>query len=143
MESIPKVELQSAQTIGDNSDGRATRKAKRLCLLGLLALMVVVGVLDPITADDRALDRALTIGSALIGAVLIVTWCHYDSWERSYKIGKSLRLLIIFFAAIGLPAYLFRTRGWRGLISIILAGLFFFFMIVVQLLASEVTCRFL
>jgi hypothetical protein len=138
-----EIELQNHQSATDYSDGAAVKKAKRQCLLGLLGLASIIGVLDQVFVDDRSSDRLLTTGSAVIAVVLIAAWCHYDSWQRSYTIGTPLRILILLLAAIGVPVYLLRTRGWRGLISIVLAGAFLGLMIVLEWAACVVTYRLL
>jgi hypothetical protein len=46
-------------------------------------------------------------------------------------------LLIIFFAVIGLPVYLIRTRGLRGLVSVIIAAVFFGLCLLLEQVASE------
>ena len=143
MVPIPEIKPETEQPVGDSVDGPATKKAKILCLLGMLALVVVVGVLEQITPDTRDVDQLLTIGTAVIEIILINVWCQYDSWERSYTIGKPLRLLIIFFAAIGVPVYLLRTRGWRGLVSIVLVAVFAGLLMLAEELAVEVTYRLL
>lgn len=138
-----EIELLNDQSATDYADEATVKKAKRQCLLGLLGLAAIVGVLDQVLVDDRSYDRLLTTGSAVIAVVLIAAWCHYDSWQRSYTIGTPLRFLILLLAAIGVPVYLLRTRGWRGLISTILAGAFAGLMVVLEWAACEVTYRLL
>lgn len=53
---------------------------------------------------------------------LIFLWYRLDSNERSYKRSPWLSVSVVAIAAIGLPYYLFRTRGFkRGLIAVVLA----------------------
>jgi hypothetical protein len=133
------TETQSERSAADELEYWRAKKAKRLCLLGLLILAAVGGVLDEVVPSSRNFDRLSTVVSSVIGVLLVFMWCHYDSWQRSCAIGKPLRLLIIFVAFVGVPVYLLRTRGFRGLLSVVLGGVFLALMGVVALFASEVT----
>jgi hypothetical protein len=108
--------------------------------VGLMLLAVAMGVLDQLVEQER-LDKALTLAGSLVGIVLIAIWCQYDSCERSYTIPKPMRLLVIFIAILGIPIYLLRTRGLRGVVSIVLAVAFFGVCVLFAALASEITYR--
>ena len=111
--SIPESDEQVEQLDENESCDETTKAAKRRCLVGLLLLSVVMGVLDQLVVQKRA-DRAVTLLGGLVSIVLIFIWCQNDSYERSYRIPKLLRLLIIFVAILGIPIYLLRTRGITG-----------------------------
>jgi UDP-N-acetylmuramyl pentapeptide phosphotransferase/UDP-N-acetylglucosamine-1-phosphate transferase len=109
-------------------------------LVGLLLLAVVMGVFDQLVEHEWS-DRVLTLAGMLLGIVLITTGCQHDSREWSYTITKPLRLLLIFIAIIGVPIYLLRTRGLRGLISIAMAVAFFGILLLLEQLAIAITDR--
>ena len=122
--SIPESDEPIEQFDEDEPCDEPTKTAKMRCLVGLLLLFVVMGVLDQLVVQKQA-DRVVTVVGGLVSIVLIFIWCQNDSYERSYRIPKALRLLIIFVAILGIPIYLFRTRGIRGVVSIVKAVVFF------------------
>ena len=73
--------------------------------------------------------------------MLIASWCHIDARERGYTIRKPLFLTIVFITIVGLPVYLMRTRGVRGVLSIVLALLFTVIIVVLEEIAIEITYR--
>jgi hypothetical protein len=139
--SLPPVEPSADQCSADNLEANRIKAAKRRCLFGMLALAAIVGVLDQIFADDRGTDKFVTVIYALTAAFLLITWCQYDSRLYAYRIRKPLLLLIFLLAIIGLPLYLLRTRGYRGLISIAIAAAFFAALLLLEQAAIEVTFR--
>jgi tetratricopeptide (TPR) repeat protein len=52
-------------------------------------------------------------GSILL-IFLILWWVLRDSAERDVTVPYYLKMLLVLIAAIGLPIYLFRSRGFRG-----------------------------
>ena len=121
--SIPESDEPIQQFDENEPFDEPIKTAKRLCLVGLLLLFVVMGVLEPLLVLKQA-DRTVTLLGGLVSIVLIFIWCQNDSYERSYRIPKSLRLLIIFVAILGVPIYLLRTRGIWGIVSIVKAVAF-------------------
>jgi len=62
-----------------------------------------------------------------------------DARERGYTISTPMFLSFIFCSAIGLAVYLIRTRGVRGIVSILLAFLFGLAMTALEQIAIEIT----
>jgi len=82
-----------------------------------------------------AIERAMTgrvellsgYGLAETGLTLIALfwWFHLDKAEHNYRAGKLMNAGVLIFAAIALPIYFIRSRGWkRGALAIGLALLF-------------------
>ena len=49
----------------------------------------------------------------IIGVILIVGWCTYDSQMQGYPLIGWLRLTIVLVAIVGVPIYLVKSRDWR------------------------------
>jgi len=116
-------------------------RAKRRRLLSLLALSIAAGVLQQLLADAEIADL-LPFVVGLATTVLIISWCNVDARERDFTIKPWLFVTMFFLTFIGVPIYLLRTRGVRGMFSILLALLFFVLMLVLEVVAAQIT-RFL
>jgi hypothetical protein len=136
--STPESDEPIEQFDENDSYDETTKAAKRRCLVGLLLLAVVMGVLDQLVVQKQA-DRVVTLVGGLVSIVLIFIWCQNDSYQRSYKIPKLLRLLIIFVAILGVPIYLLRTRGRRGILSMVKLAAFFGICVLFTAIAGAIT----
>jgi|ERR1017187_1017268 peptidoglycan/LPS O-acetylase OafA/YrhL len=100
------------------------RKQKRVALMALAVLAATLGGISVLIDESPSADRVVTIAGALLALSLVLTWVYYDSVEHHYRIGILLGICIILVGGIGLPVYLFKTRGLRGFISLGLVLLF-------------------
>lgn len=57
--------------------------------------------------EDSALDLLVGFPFLICG----ILWCYTDAAERGSRIGVITRLLLIFVFVVGLPLYLFQSRG--------------------------------
>jgi hypothetical protein len=58
--------------------------------------------------------------------VLIFSWYHLDKAERGYRSGILMNAGVAAFAAVALPIYFVRTRGWKqGAVATVVAVLLF------------------
>src|SRR3954447_12643446 len=82
-----------------------------------------------------AIERAMTghvemlssYGLAETGLTLVALfwWFHLDKAEHGYRAGKLMNAGVLVMAAIALPIYFIRSRGWkRGGIAILVALVF-------------------
>ena len=129
-ETLTRDSQFSAESLNDFA------KAKRRRLIGLLVLAAVAGI--AMQAMDSA-EREIEILEGICIAVLVTSWCTVDAHERGSTIGKLQFVGLVFFTFIGLPVYLIRSRGVRGVLSTLLGLLFYFAMIGVQIAAMLVT----
>lgn len=54
-----------------------------------------------------------TIGETVASAILIFWWYHLDKAERDYRAGMLMNGGMLALAALTLPIYFIRTRGWK------------------------------
>jgi hypothetical protein len=52
--------------------------------------------------------------SVLLSTFLTFAWYRYDSEARSYRRSYALNIGVIAVTFVGLPYYLFRSRGWTA-----------------------------
>ena len=115
------------------------RGRKRWPWLMLLAISTVVPFLE-VAVSRRPLGSygSVTLVDTLLFIIALYWWYVVDRQERDFRAGGWQNMGIIFFAVVGLPVYLFRSRGFlRGLVATIVA---FSVFIVVNVLSyfSEV-----
>jgi hypothetical protein len=81
---------------------------KRRILVMLMAYSAIFGaVLCFLPEEDIPLDFVVGLPVLLLG----ISWCFTDANERDHRIGRVMKLVLIFFFVIGLPIYLLQTRG--------------------------------
>jgi len=71
------------------------------------------GVADLLLYRNSSWTSTSWILNAIVGIIAIVSWCRYDSQVQGFVMNGSLRLIIWLLAAVGVPMYLVRSRGWR------------------------------
>ncbi len=92
--------------------------AKKLrTVILLLAYSAIVGILSCFLPEE---DSTLDFIVGLPWLVLGISWCFIDAAEREHRIGLFTRLLLILVFVIGLPTYLFQTRGFGAFKTIAL-----------------------
>ena len=90
-----------------------TRK-RTIALLVLIFYPVVFGVADLVFYTGDTSFGVSEVLSTIIGVIAIVVWCTLDARIRGFPFVGGLRVLVWLLAAIGVPIYLKRTRGWLG-----------------------------
>lgn len=123
------------------SDAKRTEtfaKSKRRRLIGMLTLSAAVGVVVQLSPEIRRDPGLFAFCGGLLYLMLIVSWCLLDARDRGYRIRQPLLVTIVCLAFIGVPIYLIRTRGIRGVWSSTLAVIFFCILIAIEYLASEI-----
>lgn len=99
---------------------------KTLALV-LLAALSVVGPIAEIAFTGQVADWGpWTAGETLASAALIFWWYHLDKVERDYRAGILMNAGVAALAAVALPIYFVRTRGWKrgGIAIVAAAGIF-------------------
>ena len=96
---------------------------------------VALMVLAVLSFASPALERAITgrvellsnfgLGETLLSLIVLFCWFHLDKAEHDYRAGKLMNAGVLLLAAVALPIYLIRSRGWkRGAMAIGVALLF-------------------
>jgi hypothetical protein len=92
----------------------------KMAVLAALGVLSLLGPIAEIAFTGRLEDWGpWTMGETLASAVLIFWWYHLDKAERDYRAGILMNGGMLALAALALPIYFVRTRGWkRGGIAI-------------------------
>lgn len=92
----------------------------KMAVLAALGVLSLLGPIAEIAFTGRLEDWGpWTMGETLASAVLIFAWYHLDKAERDYRAGILMNGGMVALAALALPIYFVRTRGWkRGGIAI-------------------------
>ena len=99
---------------------------------GKVTALVIMAALSFICP---AIERAMTgrvellssygLAETALTLVALFWWFHLDKAQHGYRAGKLLNAGVLVFAAIALPIYFVRSRGWRhGGIAIAVALIF-------------------
>ncbi len=118
---------ETAETLESSiAPGRRYLSGKRRVMAWMIALFSLIGCLD-FFADDRGLQRVLSLAVGILFGALCVRWCHYDRLERGGRSWKYLAATMVLCPGplIVFPVYLLATRGLpRGIIAILGASAF-------------------
>lgn len=94
-----------------------------------LVLMAAISFASPL-AESLATGRVdmlsrFDMGEMGVSIVLLFWWWHLDKVERDYAASRLMNAGVLILAAVVLPIYFVRTRGWkRGGITIAIAAAF-------------------
>jgi len=91
-----------------------TMTGKKLYALGLLALISFCGaVLEAVLTGGVEPFGKFELVESLLSLGPLYWWYYLDKEERRFTAGVVQNLAIIGVAAIGLPIYFIRSRGWK------------------------------
>lgn len=71
--------------------------------------------------------------------ILGVSWCFADAAERDHRIGRIMKFVLILLFIVGLPLYLFQTRGIGAFKAIALAVMLVVAICACQLITAYAT----
>jgi hypothetical protein len=87
---------------------------KKLYALGLLALISFFGaVLEAVLTGRVEPFGKFDLVESLLSLGPLYWWYYLDKEQRQFSTGVVQNLAVIGVAAIGLPVYIIRSRGWR------------------------------
>ncbi len=88
-------------------------KPTSLILLSFLVLVALAGLIDPLLENSLYYEH-FNLGITLVLVTFIFAWYYYDSEARQYKRSPALNVTVVAMAIIGIPYYLFRSRGAKN-----------------------------
>jgi len=131
---MPSAELPPKQSSISNSHDYA--KQKRAMLVWLC---IYSGILGPIMVfmpeQETMLDTLVSLPLLVLG----IAWCHFDARQRNFRLGRAWTLFLVFLSIIAFPAYISRTRGIRGIKTILKAIILLIFMLGCMIAAGFAT----
>ena len=120
-----------------------TRRKKRLCLWALMVLGVLLGFLMVFVEEGSNQDSVIGFLFGVIFTLFVLFWCHYDAWDRGFKLGRGLALTIVLLMVVGLPVYFFRSRGAsEGWLACLKAILFLLLIMLIAVIAALIGSLF-
>ena len=98
---------------------------KNLALIVLALLSFASPALERVVTGRVELLSSFGMAEALLSLVVLFWWFHLDKADHNYQAGRLMNAGVLLLAAITLPIYLIRSRGWkRGAMAIGVALLF-------------------
>ena len=109
-----------------------TRRAARALLAASFAIGIAYGV-----STNRTWMTTIDILSILVLGLLVYVWYREDARSRAFQRGRWQNIGVAAVGFVGLPVYLFRTRGTsRGAIALGLGLVFYIGMVVLVVLGG-------
>src|SRR2546425_4658477 len=108
----------------------AMTRPKTVALIVLAVLSFASPALERVVTGRVELLSNFGLGETLLSLIVLFWWFHLDKADHNYQAGRLMNAGVLLLAAITLPIYLIRSRGWkRGAIAIgvallLLAGTF-------------------
>ena len=108
-------------------------RGKALALIVLAALSLVMPAIERAMTGQVAVLSNYGLVETALSIIALFCWFHLDKAEHNYRAGKLLNAGVLVFAALALPIYLVRSRGWkRGGMAILWALVFLGVMLLLE-----------
>jgi hypothetical protein len=127
-----------AESIGTTDVESSVHYAARKCgiVMLLLAYSAALGVIVWfLPEEDTPLDFVVGLPLLILG----IAWCFTDAAQRDHRIGRLMGLLLVLLFVVGLPIYLFQTRGSGAFKSLLLLAVLIGAMLACLLLTAFAT----
>lgn len=121
-QEISPVAEAPAQEGADNS------RAKRNCLIFLLAVAVIGGFLLGLCPQESDYlfeepgksdyEKPIEFAFSLIITFAVLAWCFLDAEERNFNFSRKCSICFVFFPYICFPWYILRTRKGAGCLNV-------------------------
>jgi hypothetical protein len=100
-------------------------RPKAIALAVLAALSLVSPMVEMLATGRVETFSSFGLAETLLSLVVLFWWYHLDKAEQHYSAGKLMNAGMLLVAAVALPIYFIRSRGWkRGARAIGVAALF-------------------
>lgn len=90
----------------------AHQHAKTQVLWAFAAVSFISGA-NPVVAMSADMARAIELGLVFAMVFLIFLWYRIDADQRGFQRTALLNVAIVMIAAVAVPYYLIRSRGWQ------------------------------
>lgn len=107
-----------------NSAADQLKREKRTTWTKILALNAGLPFAETFMARWWYEERIWLFIGMIPFLILVIHWCQLDAQEWNVTLTRFMRLSIIMLAFIAVPIWLLKTRGCRGLISMLWLFLF-------------------
>ena len=100
-------------------------RPKTIALIVLAVLSFASPALERVVTGRVELLSNFGLAETLLSLIVLFWWFHLDKADHNYQAGRLMNAGVLLLAAITLPIYLIRSRGWkRGAMAIGVALLF-------------------
>ncbi len=89
-------------------------KSKTLALALMAAVSFACPLAERIVTGQVEMLSTFGLIETLVSVVLLFWWYHVDKAEHGYRAGPLMNGGMLVIAALALPIYFVRTRGWKG-----------------------------
>ncbi|HYR35702.1 MAG TPA: hypothetical protein VEQ87_15535 [Burkholderiales bacterium] len=98
---------------------------KRLALVVLAALSFVCPAIERAVTGQVELLSNFGLAEIALSLVALFWWYHLDKADHHYRSGTLMNSGMLLLAAVAVPIYLIRSRGWkRGAIAVAVAAVY-------------------
>ena len=88
-------------------------KPKTLALVLIAAIEFASPLVEKVATGGVSMTSGFGLAALAAEVVLLFWWYHVDKKEHGYRAGPLMNGGMLFMAAVALPIYFVRTRGWR------------------------------
>ena len=86
---------------------------KRLALAVLAAISFLSPMIERMATGRVELLSNFGLAETLVSLIVLFWWYHLDKAEHGYRAGKLMNAGVLVLAALALPIYFIRSRGWK------------------------------
>src|SRR5262249_2318100 len=114
----PRPRRRDPEQVQMTADGAADQpkrlKFAKACALAILASSWMLGPILEAAVTGRIEEYGnLAVAETFLSIAPIYWWYYVDKQERQFRAGPLLNVGVIALAAIALPVYFIRSRGWK------------------------------
>ena len=107
------------ETEQDLDELKNLKRSKRNCVVAMFIVGMMFGLLNGILPEQSFLLCLSTYAYPFINGIIMVFWCYIDSIQRDIYITRNHYIAIFLLFPVAFPVYVFYTRGWSGLKTVL------------------------